>query len=360
MNHHFYPITLLAALLLITTQVASHGHISNIVINGVSYDGWDINSYPYMDDPPIVIAWETPNTSNGFITPDEYSTDDIICHRNATNAQGHAIVAAGDKLNLQWAPWPDTHHGPVITYLANCGDSCETVDKTTLEFFKISSVGLVDDSAVHGIWGDDELIDNNNSWLVEIPPTLDPGFYVLRNELIALHGAGSEKGAQNYSQCINLQITGSGSASPSGVLGTDLYSPTDPGILVNIYQVLSTYVVPGPTLIPGTVSVEQSRSAITASGTPVTGSGGGGGSRSTTTSTPPSTPATITSTTTTTLSMTTTTSAKSTTTSPTNTSGQSLYGQCGGNGWTGPTACSAEATCTSYNDYYSQCVPTGA
>ncbi|RJE19257.1 endo-glucanase [Aspergillus sclerotialis] len=354
--HSLHHTSFLAAVLSITTQVAAHGHISNIVINGVSFDGWDIGSYPYMEDPPVVVAWETPNTSNGFMSPNEYTTDDIICHRNATNARGHAVVAAGDKINLQWTPWPDSHHGPVISYLANCGASCETVDKTTLEFFKIDGVGLVDGSSVPGIWGDDRLIENNNSWMLEIPSSIAPGFYVLRHELIALHSAGSENGAQNYPQCFNLQVTGSGSAKPAGVLGTDLYSPTDPGILVNIYQSLSTYVVPGPTLIQGAVSVQQTTSAITATGTPVTGSGGGGDGSPSPTSPPTSPTITTTSTITTTTKPPATTP---TTTTPSNTAVQSLYGQCGGNSWSGPTACAAEATCTSYNDYYYQCVPTG-
>ncbi|KAI3002971.1 CAZyme family AA9 [Aspergillus niger] len=261
----------LTTLLSLTAKIAAHGHVSNIVINGVSYRGWDINSDPYNSDPPVVVAWQTPNTANGFITPDEYDTDDIICHLDATNAEGHAVIAAGDKISIQWTTWPDTHHGPVISYLANCGSSCETVDKTTLEFFKIDGVGLVDDSTVPGTWGDDQLIADNNTWLVEIPPDIAPGYYVLRHELIALHGASSENGAQNYPQCFNLQVTGSGTAEPSGVLGTELYSPTDLGILVNIYQSLSTYEVPGPTLIPEAVSVVQSSSTITASGTPVTG-----------------------------------------------------------------------------------------
>ncbi|GKZ91543.1 CAZyme family AA9 [Aspergillus niger] len=261
----------LTTLLSLTAKIAAHGHVSNIVINGVSYRGWDINSDPYNSDPPVVVAWQTPNTANGFITPDEYDTDDIICHLDATNAEGHAVIAAGDKISIQWTTWPDTHHGPVISYLANCGSSCETVDKTTLEFFKIDGVGLVDDSTVPGTWGDDQLIADNNTWLVEIPPDIAPGYYVLRHELIALHGASSENGAQNYPQCFNLQVTGSGTAEPSGVLGTELYSPTDPGILVDIYQSLSTYEVPGPTLIPEAVSVVQSSSTITASGTPVTG-----------------------------------------------------------------------------------------
>lgn len=48
---------------------AAHGHITNIVINGVSFNGWDIGSYPYTDSPPTVVAWGTPNTANGFIEP---------------------------------------------------------------------------------------------------------------------------------------------------------------------------------------------------------------------------------------------------------------------------------------------------
>ncbi|KAF3909634.1 hypothetical protein AA313_de0207094 [Arthrobotrys entomopaga] len=48
------------------------------------------------------------------------------------------------------------------------------------------------------------------------------------------------------------------------------------------------------------------------------------------------------------------TSTKTTTTATGGT--QSLYGQCGGIGWTGPTACAPPAACTSSNPYYSQCL----
>ncbi|KAL2872346.1 lytic polysaccharide monooxygenase auxiliary activity family 9 protein [Aspergillus lucknowensis] len=249
------------------SHVLGHGHVSNIVVNGVSYQGWDVNSFPYMEEVPLVASWGTPNTGGGW--PDSgYSDPDIICHIDAVNGEGSIPVAAGDSISLQWTQWPDTHHGPVIDYLANCGSSCQTVDKTTLEFFKISEVGLVDDTTVPGFWATDELIENNSSWLVQIPETVAPGDYVLRHELIALQGAHTEGGAQNYMQCINLQITGSGSAQPEGVLATDLYTSTDSGILVDIFKPL-TYTIPGPSLIAGATPVAQATSAITSSGTAI-------------------------------------------------------------------------------------------
>ncbi|KAJ5550286.1 hypothetical protein N7535_001772 [Penicillium sp. DV-2018c] len=334
---------------LFSTIVAAHGHISNVVINGVSYAGWDIGSFPYMSSPPTVIAWGTPNTSNGFITPDEYGDSDIICHQDATNAKGHAVVAAGDQVFLQWTPeWPSSHHGPVVTYLANCGTSCETVDKTKLEFFKIDGVGLIDDSTPPGTWADDELIAQGSGWMVKIPPSIAPGNYVMRHELIALHSAGSAGGAQNYPQCFNLQITGSGTDKPAGVLGTSLYKSTDPGILIDIYQSLSTYIVPGPTLYSGAVSIKQTTSAITASGTPATGTGGGAA--------PITSTSKSTSTTTTLITVPTT---KTTTTAAPGGATQTVYGQCGGIGWTAPTACVSGAACSSVNPYYFQCLPTG-
>jgi endoglucanase len=53
-----------------------------------------------------------------------------------------------------------------------------------------------------------------------------------------------------------------------------------------------------------------------------------------------------------------TTSAKTSTTSTTSSSGGTApeYGQCGGVGWTGPTACASGTTCNVLNAYYSQCL----
>ncbi|KAK3302835.1 glycoside hydrolase family 7 protein [Chaetomium strumarium] len=68
-------------------------------------------------------------------------------------------------------------------------------------------------------------------------------------------------------------------------------------------------------------------------------SGGGGSSSSS--STKPASTSTSTST--------------STTTKPSQPA-QTHYGQCGGNGWTGPTQCQSPYTCKKQNDWYSQCL----
>lgn len=57
----------------------------------------------------------------------------------------------------------------------------------------------------------------------------------------------------------------------------------------------------------------------------------------------------------TTATPTTTTASTTTTTTVTTTALAPLYGQCGGIGWTGPTAC-ATGVCTAYSPYYAQCL----
>lgn len=369
----FQSISLLTSLLA-ATRVAAHGHVTNVVVNGVSFAGFDIGSFPYMDDPPTVAAWTTPNTGNGFVT--DYSSEDIICHQNATNAKGHVAVKAGDSINIKWTEWPESHHGPVIDYLAKCDGSCSTVDKTKLKFFKIDGVGLVDNSEVPGTWGDDQLIKNDNSWLVQIPESIAPGEYVLRHELIALHGAQTEGGAQNYPQCFNLLVSGSGTDEPEGVAGTSLYKPDSPGIEVNIYSSISSYTVPGPAQYTGASSIKQSTSKVTSTGTATAGSGSSSVPSTkvavpTASSVPVQvpTPSTLVSATSAPVSTQpavtgqpplssppASSTAISSSASATPSGASKPYAQCGGLNFKGATACPQGYTCHKYNPYYSQCI----
>ncbi|TAQ84012.1 hypothetical protein B7494_g7662 [Chlorociboria aeruginascens] len=257
------------ALLGFISTVTAHGTVSGIVADGVYYDGYN-PAYQYITPAPVTVGWLIPtDLDNGFVPPTSYTNSDIICHKVATPAQIAAPVKAGGTVEFQWTPWPTSHKGPVIDYMANCKGPCETVDKTTLEWFKVDAVGLINPtSETDGYWGTDVLIANNNSWTVEIPPTLATGNYVIRHEIIALHAAGSANGAQNYPQCANLAVTGTGTAAPAGVLATTFYTPTDPGILFNLYGTLTTYPIPGPTLWSGAVSITQSMPAAPTASSP--------------------------------------------------------------------------------------------
>lgn len=257
----FSKIASVVGAIAFASKVAAHGTVTGIVADGVYYKGYN-PSMQYDSVAPIVVGWSIPeDLGNGFIAPDAYNNSDIICHLNATNAQGSATVKAGGTVELQWTAWPSSHHGPVLDYLAKCDGNCTTVDKNTLEFFKIDGVGLINETSLPGSWASDDLIANNNSWTVTIPSSIAPGSYVLRHEIIALHSAGSIDGAQNYPQCVNLEVTGSGTDTPSGELATAFYKETDPGIEINIYQTLTTYDIPGPTLYSGAASATGVSSA---------------------------------------------------------------------------------------------------
>jgi cellulase len=213
----------------------------------------------YITPNPATVGWKTPkDLDNGFIAPAAYASADIVCHVGAGNAQAAAPIKAGGKVNLLWTPWPTTHKGPVLDYLANCNGPCETVDKSTLKWFKIGESALIDPKkSTNGYWATDQLIANNNTWTITIPTTIAKGNYVLRHEIIGLHAAGSPNGAQNYPQCFNLAISSAGTENPDGVLATTFYKATDPGIKFDLYGSFTSYTIPGPPKYTGAITVSQ-------------------------------------------------------------------------------------------------------
>ncbi|KAK7047230.1 Esterase/lipase/thioesterase [Paramarasmius palmivorus] len=169
--------------------------------------------------------------------------------------------------------------------------------------------GLISGTIGDGYWGSGKMIDQNSSWTTTIPSTVPSGAYMIRFETIALHSLP----AQFYPECAQLQITGGGSLAPTSaqlVSFPGAYSNSDSGLTVNLYtqeaMTDSNYVIPGP---------------------PLYGSSTG--------SNPPSNPGTTTRAPTTTAPSTT---AAPTTSQPSGGTGTvAQYGQCGGQGWSGPT-----------------------
>ncbi|RVD87046.1 uncharacterized protein DFL_005295 [Arthrobotrys flagrans] len=196
----------------------------------------------------------------------------------------------------------------------------------------------------------------------DIPKNIPSGDYLLRAEALALHAAQSPppNGAQFYMSCYQLTITGGSGSLPPTVHFPGAYSASDPGIFINIYQSLSTYIAPGPTVIPG--GATKSPNVLNFSGNCAATSTVVGGSNPTTAVTTTTRITSSTSPTTTArTSSTTTTSAAPTTRTTTTSAGTGgcsspLYGQCGGIGYTGCTNCASGSTCSVLNDYYSQCL----
>jgi cellulase len=125
---------------------------------------------------------------------------------------------------------------------------CSILTPSELRWTKISQDAVISP----GYWVTDRLIENNFTTSTVLPRNLAPGNYVIRHEIVALHSAYGDNGAQLYPQCLNLRVGGKGSVKPtSGVEGTKLYKRDDKGLIFDIYSKPTTYPFPGPEVWTG-------------------------------------------------------------------------------------------------------------
>ncbi|KAK6341563.1 hypothetical protein TWF696_008635 [Orbilia brochopaga] len=327
------PVTALG----LVASASAHAIMQRVSVNGA--------------DQGLLNGIRAPRDNNPF---GDVNSQDIICDADGSTSSAVISVAPGDKLGFLWQhiiggpqgsndpdnPIASSHKGPIQVYLAKVSNAA-TSGKTGLSWFKVASEGLSG-----GKWGVDTMIQQSGWWYFNLPTCLAPGDYLARVELIALHSAYSSQGVQFYISCAQLRVSGSGSWTGSNFLNfPGAYSQNDPGIQINIY---------GSSGQP-----DNGGRPYTAPGGPVQTQQCGGGGNPTTTARTTTTTARTTTAPTTTL-RTTTTARTTTTTARTTTgggggTGQTLYGQCGGVGWTGPTTC-ASGTCKELNAYYSQCL----
>ncbi|KAG8989527.1 hypothetical protein FRB93_003591 [Tulasnella sp. JGI-2019a] len=297
----------------------------------------------------------------------DVTSTDIACNANATPTNGLCTVPAGYPVTVEMHQQPGdrtcaneaiggAHYGPVQVYMAKVADATTAVGSAQ-SWFKIGEIGMP--SSNPDYWGTEVLNDNCGHYTVIIPQDIVSGQYLLRAEAIALHTASSVGGAQFYMSCYQINVTGGGTATPAGVSLPGAYSSSDPGILINIYQQLNSYVIPGPNPY-GSASPTV---ATTAWPTAATWS-----TALQPTTVPTGKCVTAVATTAATTSSTTTGKVTSSTTSPTVTTSTTTtyasataapalhYGQCGGIGWTGATVCASPFACTYSNPYFSQCL----
>lgn len=123
--------TKIAAVAALASTVAGHGYVTNVTVAGVTWSGYLPYLDPYYDPVPDRIV--RPVQGNGPI--EDFNLIDLQCGGytaggiiGTTPAKLHAgPVEAGSDVSLDWTLWPDSHKGPVITYMAKCPDTnCST------------------------------------------------------------------------------------------------------------------------------------------------------------------------------------------------------------------------------------------
>ncbi|THG95085.1 hypothetical protein EW026_g6504 [Hermanssonia centrifuga] len=331
-------------------SVAGHATFQELWINGVD-QGSACVRLPVSNSPVTSVT-----------------TDDLACNANATPSSGVCPINPGDQLTVEMHQQPGDrscandaiggdHYGPINIYMAKVSDATTAVGSSSA-WFKVSEMGMPSNNPDY--WATEVLNNNCGHFTFTVPTGIAPGNYLVRAEVIALHVASSVGGAQFYMSCYQVNVGGSGTSSPPTVSFPGAYSATDPGILINIYEPLSTYAIPGPApfgaavpaianvpypttatwntaLQPSTVpTVMPSQTGKPATSNPVT-----------------SAPATVK---TTAVPTPVSSSAVLPTSSSVAAGTVAEYGQCGGIGFTGATACVAPFTCTVLNAYYSQCI----
>lgn len=136
------PVAILLSGLAAT--VLGHGMVTTFKTDGVQNQGFILDYYYAKKNGqkvPDISAWYAENLDSGFVAPNNYGTQDINCHINATPGTLSTTVSAGGKVEFQWpATWPHPY-GPILTYVAKCPGDCTKADKSQLKWVKIEAVG---------------------------------------------------------------------------------------------------------------------------------------------------------------------------------------------------------------------------
>lgn len=344
---------------------------------------------------------ETPGYQVGIRMPPSNSpvtdvkSEDIACNVNGQTGVADTVAASeGDTIKVQWDQ--SGHPGPITHMLFGPVDSAKAATGVG-SWFKIDELDNVD-----GKWANEIMGANNMTHEFKLPTGLPSGEYLLRSEMLALHGAQTVGGAQFYIGCAQLKITGTGSDGACGptIELPGAYNAEDANIYIpNVYNGFdaTNYTAPGGPIgscggsgsttpvsskpasnsttpatsaaavssaavstsvslasniaVPSVVTPASSASVASAPVASVTAAPGGNNTGSALPSL--AFPSTF---------QTSVVAAPTNGTTPsapgsTGSAGTAKkYGQCGGKNYAGATSCESGSTCTAMNDYYSQCV----
>jgi lytic cellulose monooxygenase (C4-dehydrogenating) len=159
---------------------------------------------------------------------EDVTSQSIACNGAPNPTTGSSLVIdvqAGDTVTAIWrymlsttgtAPndiMDSSHKGPISAYLKKVNNAA-TDSGVGDGWFKIQETGL----DANGEWGTTKVINGQGRHNIVIPQCIEPGHYLLRAEMLALHSAGSYPGAQFYQECAQINVIGgTGTKKPSTV-----------------------------------------------------------------------------------------------------------------------------------------------
>ncbi|KAK0448222.1 glycosyl hydrolase family 61-domain-containing protein [Armillaria borealis] len=159
---------------------------------------------------------------------------DIIC--NGVINPYHApisttiiTVPAGSTVTAEW------HH---TLDGANSADSSDPIDSSH-KGAVMSYLAKVDNATQTDYMAVDTLIANDGKVSSTIPDCIELGQYLLHHEQLI-----GQSFALTRMKCVQLEITGGGSTSPSTVSFPGAYAGSDLGIAINLYQTLTGVTIP--------------------------------------------------------------------------------------------------------------------
>ncbi|KAK2764605.1 hypothetical protein FQN54_009300 [Arachnomyces sp. PD_36] len=192
--------------------------------------------YMPSDDSPIQDVTSDSIACNGPPVSGFASSSNVIeiqAGSSVTGAWLHTLTSTGPDSTADNKVIDSSHKGPVSAWLKKVDDATQNPSAGPGDgWFKIS-----EDAYNNKQWGVDNLIAQDGVQSTSIPECIENGDYLLRFELLALHSAYDQGGAQFYMECAQIRVTGgSGTATPETVSLPGAYSASDPGITLMIYD----------------------------------------------------------------------------------------------------------------------------
>jgi len=223
---------------------AAHSGVWTVEVDGVNYPAHDTRMDGKLGAKRI--EWSFKDAGVPWAPIQNVNDQGLACGMSPKAPALKAVARAGAKVTVEWSGIVRTHYGPTMSYLAYLPEA--NAKPQNLSFFKIHERGY---NGQDKLWANEELIKADRKSTFQLPSDIRPGTYVLRTELLSLHYA-SKSGPQFYSHCFNIDISGSGTATPPGVNFPGAYKSNDPSLIFPLYTKAGAennwegYVVPGP------------------------------------------------------------------------------------------------------------------